>query len=820
MLLTSKTRLALFCFCGVLFASSVSVVAKEKLAESVFTNRLAREKSPYLLQHAHNPVDWYPWGEEAFSKARSENKPIFLSIGYSTCHWCHVMAHESFENEAVAAIMNRDFVNIKVDREERPDVDRVYMTFVQATTGGGGWPMSVWLTPDLKPFVGGTYFPPEERYGQPAFKKVLEQIATAWKQDHDKIVEQGGRIVEALRESQSAAPGEGKIDASVLVAAYKQLDRSYDPKEGGFGSAPKFPRPVTLNFLTRFYAGKVGHASGLPSEADATEMVALQQGKHALDMALFSLRKMAAGGMHDHIGGGFHRYSVDRYWHVPHFEKMLYDQAQLAAAYLDAVQILRDPHLNPQVGFATGEERREVDAKASVRVEFEAVARDILDYVARDMTSKEGGFFSAEDADSPVPVAAVSDRRVELGHLPEPGAQRAPLQKTAEGAFYIWTKKEIDDALGDAGEIFDFHYGVQPHGNAPEGGDPHDEFRGKNILIARHTMADTAQRFRNTGILPVGPAGASPADEKPEDAVRGLLENCREKLFAIRAKRPRPHLDDKIITAWNGLMISAYARGAQVLDDPRYLEIATRAAKFLSANLYDKKSKLLYRNYRKGRNDIEGFADDYAFVIQGLLDLYEASFDVEWLKLATELQETQDRIFFDEKNGGYFSTSGKDESVFLRMKDDNDGAEPAASSVAVLNLLRLSQLLNDQRLAERARKTIVVFATTLSHFPSAMPQLLVALDYSLTKPRQIVIAGKKDAPETQALLKEVHRHFLPNTIFILADGSEGQKYLGEKNEAIRAMSLVDGKAAAYVCENFTCKVPVTEHKQLAELLKL
>src|SRR6266478_3045558 len=739
------------------------MVAEIQPANQAHTNRLAREKSPYLLQHAHNPVDWYPWGEEAFAKARRENKPIFLSIGYSTCHWCHVMAHESFENEETAAIMNREFVNIKVDREERPDVDRVYMTFVQATTGGGGWPMSVWLTPDLKPFVGGTYFPPEDRYGQPGFKKVLERVATAWKENHDKIVEQGGQIVAALRESQSAATAEGKIDVAILESAYKQLDRSYDPKEGGFGNAPKFPRPVTLNFLTRFYAREPTSDSG----------------KHALEMALFTLRKMAAGGMHDHIGGGFHRYSVDRYWHVPHFEKMLYDQAQLAVAYLDAFQITRDPG-------------------------FEAVARDILDYVGRDMTSKEGGFFSAEDADSPVPVAAVYDRREESEQQSEVGAHRAPLQKTAEGAFYIWTKKEIDDALGDAAQIFDFHYGVQPHGNAPEGSDPHDEFRGKNILIERRTIAETAEHFK-----------------KSEQQIRDSLAKSREKLFAIRAKRPRPHLDDKIIAAWNGLMISAYARAAQVLDPAaagHYLEIAMRGAKFLWANLYDKKSRLLYRNYRGGRSDVEGFADDYAFVIQGLLDLYEASFDVEWLKFATELQQTQDRMFFDEKNGGYFSTSGKDESVFLRMKDDNDGAEPAASSVAALNLFRLSQIRNDQPMSERARKTIAAFATTLSHFPSAMPQLLVALDYSLSKPRQIVIAGKKDAPETKALLKEVHRHFLPKTILLLADGADGQKYLGEKNEAIRAMSPIDGKAAAYVCENFTCKAPATDPKQLAELL--
>src|SRR5213080_589094 len=426
------------------------------------TNRLAHEKSPYLLQHAHNPVDWYPWGEEAFARARRENKPIFLSVGYSTCHWCHVMAHESFENEDVAAIMNREFVSIKVDREERPDVDRVYMTFVQATTGGGGWPMSVWLTPDLKPFVGGTYFPPVDRYGQPGFTKVLERIAAAWKQGHEKIAEQGSKIVEALRESQNAQPeAAAKIDNQLFQTAYEQLSRSFDDKEGGFGTAPKFPRPVALNFLTRFYASDPKGESG----------------KHALEMDLFTLRKMAAGGMHDHLGGGFHRYSVDRYWHVPHFEKMLYDQAQLASAYLDAFQITQD--------------RQYADA-----------ARDILDYVARDITSKDGGFFSAEDADS----------LFEHGK-PEHG----------EGAFYVWIEKEVDAALGDESAVFKFHYGVQPHGNAPEGSDPQEEFRGKNILIERHTITETAKHFKKT-----------------DDAVRQSLALSREKLLSIRNKRPRP----------------------------------------------------------------------------------------------------------------------------------------------------------------------------------------------------------------------------------------------------------------------------------------
>jgi uncharacterized protein YyaL (SSP411 family) len=737
--------------------TSTHILAERTPGASEHTNRLAHEKSPYLLQHAHNPVDWYPWGEEAFAKARRENKPIFLSVGYSTCHWCHVMAHESFESEEVAAIMNREFVNIKVDREERPDVDRVYMTFVQATTGGGGWPMSVWLTPDLKPFVGGTYFPPDDRYGQPGFKKVLERIAAAWKQDREKIASQGTKIIEALREAQSAESSAAeKIDAKILDTAYEQFSGSFDARDGGFGSAPKFPRPVTLNFLSRFYARDPSSAAG----------------KHALEMNLVTLRKMAAGGMHDHLGGGFHRYSVDRYWHVPHFEKMLYDQAQLVVAYLDAFQITQDR-------------------------QFESVARDVLDYVARDMTSKEGGFFSAEDADS-------------LFEYEKPGH--------GEGVFYVWTKKEIDAALGDAAEIFDFHYGVQSHGNAPEGSDPQEEFRGKNILIEQHTITETAEHFRNIGFQPVRAAGVSPADSEREDAVRDLLKQSREKLFAIRSNRPRPHLDDKIIAAWNGLMISAFARGAQVLEEPRYLESATRAAAFIRTHLWDESKKTLYRSYRGGRSDVEGFADDYAFVIQGLLDLYGASFNIEWLKFAVELQETQDRLFFDEKSGGYFSTSGKDTSVVLRMKDDNDSAEPAASSVAALDLLRLAQIRGEKQWQERAEKTISAFLTTLSRFPSAMPQMLAALDFNSSKPRQIVIAGKKDAPETKALLVEVHRHFLPKTILLLADDADGQNYLGEKIEAIRAMSTVDGKAAAYVCENFSCKAPVTDPKALRDLL--
>jgi uncharacterized protein YyaL (SSP411 family) len=473
-------------------------------------------------------------------------------------------------------------------------------------------------------------------------------------------------------------------------------------------------------------------------------------------MNLFTLRKMAAGGMHDHLGGGFHRYSVDSFWHVPHFEKMLYDQAQLAVAYLEAFQITREPL-------------------------FEEIARDILGYVRRDMTAKEGGFFSAEDADSEIP-----------GSSP---------QKKREGAFYVWSNKEIKDSLGSSADFFSFHYGVKPDGNVPAAGDPHGEFTGNNILIELQTVGDTAKHFK-----------------KEEGEMREALAKSRETLLTLRAKRPRPHLDDKIITAWNGLMISAFARGAQILNDPDYLEAATRAAIFLRKELYDESRKVLVRNYRGGPSEVEGFADDYAFVIQGLLDLYEASFDIGWLQFAIELQETQDRLFFDDERGGYFSGTGTDASILLRMKEDNDSAEPAASSVAAINLLRLAQFRNEPRWRERAEKTIQAFSPQISHFPSAMPQMLVALDFSLSKPRQIVIAGGDDGAQTRALLAEVHRHFIPNKVLLLADGGNGQKYLEEKLEAVRGMKPVKGQPAAYVCENFTCQAPVTDPKALGELL--
>ncbi len=707
---------------------------------TAFTNRLAKEKSPYLIQHRHNPVDWYPWGPEAFAKAKAEGKPIFLSVGYSTCHWCHVMAHESFENEAIAKLMNALFINVKVDREERPDVDRVYMTYVQATTGGGGWPMSVFLTPDLQPFFGGTYFPPEDRGGRPGFPTVLQRLADAWKNDRARVVEAATGAMKALAEYTAA--GAAKSEAAgkeALAAGFKQLTQSFDEDYGGFGSAPKFPRPVSLNFLLRIYA---------------REGADTKDGKAALAVTLSTLRKMAAGGMHDHLGGGFHRYSVDRFWHVPHFEKMLYDQAQLACSYLEAFLITRDPAL-------------------------EKVARDILDYVRRDMTDKAGGFYSAEDADSVIEHGKPAH---------------------SEGAFYVWKKADIEAALGaDAAQVFNRVYGVEADGNAPAGSDPMGEFKGTNILIERLSLAEAAKFFKKT-----------------EAEIAASIAASRENLFDLREKRPRPHLDDKIITAWNGMMISAFARAAQVLDDPAYLASAQKSARFIRTELW--KNGALLRSYRQGASEVAGFCDDYAALIQGLLDLYEADFDTAWLQWALDLQAKQDALFGDPEHGGYFSVTKDAPNILLRMKEDYDGAEPSPNSVSALNLLRLAQIADRTDLRDRAVKTLAAFADQITKTPTAVPQMLVALDASLAKPRQIVIVGPLDDAATRALLRETHARFIPNKLVLIADGGAGQKWLAERLEFVKTVGPIDGKPAAYVCEDFVCQLPIADVGKLRELL--
>ncbi len=713
--------------------------------KSQFTNRLSKEKSPYLLQHQHNPVDWMPWGAEAFERAKKEGKPIFLSIGYSTCHWCHVMAHESFEDETTAKYLNEHFVCIKVDREERTDVDKVYMTFVQATTGSGGWPMSVWLTPDLKPFLGGTYFPPQDRGGRPSFRNILARIADGWKSDREGIVKHGDEVARQLNEAAaSAASSAEKPGRASLYGGLGQLVQRFDDEHGGFGSSPKFPQPSIINFLLRM---SVRRGLGATPESEQTDR------ERARKMALFTLEKMAAGGMHDHVGGGFHRYSVDTFWHIPHFEKMLYDQAQLARAYVDAFQLTHDSR-------------------------WEKIARDVLDYVLRDMTDKEGGFYSAEDADS----------FLEHGK-PEHG----------EGAFYVWTKSEIEQLLGEDAALFIRFYGVEADGNAPAGSDPMNEFHGKNTLIQRFSISDAAKFFK-----------------KPEAEIESSLAKSRAKLFAVRAKRPKPHLDDKIIVAWNGLMISALSRAAQVLGEPRYLAAAQRSARFIQANLW--RDGALIRSFRQGASNVPAFADDYASLIAGLLDLYEADFDTAWLRWAVELQAKMDERFLDKEHGGYFQTAPGASDILFRTKEDYDGAEPAPGSLAAANLLRLAQLTDSKEFRERAEKTIASAADQLDRLPSAMTQMLCAVDASLAKPRQIVIAGKRDAEDTRALLREVRAVFAPNQIILLADGAGGQEWLGAKLEFLRTAIPVDGKAAAYVCENFTCQAPITDPAKLRELL--
>ncbi len=696
-------------------------------SETALPNRLISEKSPYLQQHAHNPVDWHPWGEEAFAQARQENKPIFLSIGYSTCHWCHVMEHESFENEEIAALLNRFFVSIKVDREERPDVDRIYMTYVQAATGSGGWPMSVFLTPDLKPFFGGTYFPPDNRYGRPGFATLLERVAEAWKNEHDRIVESSAEAISQLARYTEGVPGTTVVlDATVFDSTFQYFRRTFDSEHGGFGEAPKFPRPVVFNFLLRYYVRT--------------------NRKEALDMTLDTLRAMANGGMHDQLGGGFHRYSVDERWFVPHFEKMLYDQAQLAVSYLEAFQITHDDF-------------------------YAGIARSTLDYVLRDMTNPEGGFYSAEDADNVIDPAQPEIK--------------------GEGAFYVWTAEELQDALGPVLYApFAKHYGVEDNGNVYH--DPHGEFTGKNILYLR---------------------------EPPDPYVAAQLAEARQKLLDLRSRRIRPHLDDKILTSWNGLMVSAFAKAAQILDEPRYLAAAQRATEFILSKMHDRGTGTLLRRYREGEAAIQGFLDDYAFFIAALVDLYEADFDPGRIELAMTLTSTMRNLFEDADRGAFFSTAAGDSSLILRLKEDYDGAEPSGNSLALLDLLRLAHITDQASLRESAERTLQALGSKVSAQPVASPQILVAVDYYDSPRREVVLAGPRDAQHTGALLRSLHAHFLPRTVSFLIDSDQTRRRLAVFFPAVAKMREVNGQPTAYVCQNYACQLPTNELSKFDELLQ-
>lgn len=621
------------------------------------------------------------------------------------------MAHESFEHPGIARLMNENFINIKVDREERPDVDRLYMAFVQATTGSGGWPMSVWITPEGKPFFGGTYFPPEDRYGRAGFPSLLAQISALWREDKERVEREGARVMAALQETtRTTADANFKENRLPLQRAFASFAQSFDEREGGFGSAPKFPRPSVINFLLRY---------ATPAEND--------DANKAREMALFTLRKMAAGGMRDHLGGGFHRYSVDEYWHVPHFEKMLYDQAQLATSYVEAWQITHDPF-------------------------YEKIARETLDYVLRDMTHAQGGFFSAEDADS---------------FLQHGGSVHA------EGAFYVWTAEEIFDVLPpEQAHIFSRHYGVEENGNAPAGTDPHGEFGGKNILIQREESEDES------------------------------LAASRAALLRRRNERPRPHLDDKILTAWNGLMISAFAKAGAAFSEPRYLDAAARAARFIREHLHSAAS--LLRSWRDGASDIKAFAEDYAFLIQALLDLYEADFDEKWLQWAVTLQAKQDALFWDEAGGSYFSSVAGDPLLSVRMKEDYDGAEPSANSISALNLLRFGRMFNDDKYSTCASRVIAACAQPLERAPTAVPQMLVALDLQLAPPAQAVVAGQRESADVRKWIQKLHANFSPRLVRIFAGG-----LLSKKNPELISMHPIGNRAALYLCENFACQIPQT-----------
>ncbi len=707
------------------------------MPQETYTNRLAQEKSPYLLQHAHNPVDWYPWGEEAFQKSRTENKPIFLSIGYSTCHWCHVMEEESFTNSGISKILNDYFVPIKVDREERPDVDHIYMQAVMVMTGSGGWPMSVFLTPDLKPFYGGTYFPPTDKWGRPGFITVLNTIHQKWASGREELIKSSEELTKAIQtETQHQATQSYELNEKTLQAAFQQFESRFEHDKGGFSDAPKFPQGHILSFLLRYWKRS--------------------EEPHALLMVEKTLQEMALGGMYDQLGGGFHRYSTDREWRVPHFEKMLYDQAILSKAYLEAYQ-------------ATGKQG------------YAKVAREIFDYVLRDMTGPEGAFYSAEDADSALDSNKPNEKR--------------------EGAFYVWSQEEIVTILGkEKAEIFSYYFGVQSHGNALY--DPQGEFKNQNILYVDHSLGETAKKF-----------------QKGENEIEQILSESKKILFAIRGKRPRPHLDDKVLTDWNGLMISSLAFGSRVLKDIRYRDAAQKAADFLLVKMKTKEGRLMHR-YRDNHVSVSGFLEDYAFFAHGLIDLYEATFDPRYLEEAIFFANEMHALFWDESKGGFFLTGKDAEQLISRAKDLYDGAIPSGNSVAALSLLRIGRLTMERKFEDWTQKTLDAFSPQLNQYSSGFAQMIIALDFLVGPTREIVIAGDENDQAVKEMIQEIYSRFLPNKVVVLhpSDGSAAKKI-----EALSAFTKnqvpLDGKATIYVCKNYVCDLPTTEIKKLKQLLE-
>ncbi len=677
-----------------------------------FINRLIHESSPYLLQHAHNPVNWYAWGKEALELAKRENRPILLSIGYSTCHWCHVMERESFEDLEIAQFLNQHYVPIKVDREQRPDIDAIYMAAVQTMTGSGGWPMTIWLTPDQKPFYGGTYFPAREgdRGARIGFLSLLKRLHEIFKTAPQDVATQAQELVRAIQSQIAPHVSKSMPGVKALHNAFRWFESAYDDIHGGFGSAPKFPRPVSIEFLFHY-----GVRSG---------------NKKALEMATHTLKMMARGGMYDQIGGGFHRYSVDQPWLTPHFEKMLYDNAQLVLCYLEAYQMTKD-------------------------LEFAEISRETLEYVIREMTDSSEGFYSATDADS----------------------------EGEEGKFFVWSKNEILKILGSQeGTLFCDYYGVTDFGN----------FEGHNILFVKESKEDFAKR-KELGFMDF----------------KHFISESKRKLYEVRKKRIPPATDDKVLTAWNGLMIAALAKGGFILNEQRYLVQASKTANFILTTL--KKDQQLFRNYRKGQVQIEGYLDDYAFLIFGLLELFEATGELRWFQEAQILQDRLLSDFWDEENGGFFMTSPQHEELLAREKPYYDGAEPSGNSLAAWNLFRLEAFTHDSRYGVFAKKTLECFGQLLDLSGHAAPLMLNCLDYSLDQVKEILILEPQKDSNGNELIEKVRQMYIPNRVFVITK-EEKQKEIQKMLPWVISRACVSGKATAYVCVNQTCELPTTDPK--------
>ncbi|MEP6818343.1 MAG: thioredoxin domain-containing protein [bacterium] len=685
------------------------------MAEHAFTNHLINETSPYLLQHAHNPVDWFPWGTTALETARREQKPILLSIGYSACHWCHVMEHESFENEAIAKLMNENFVNIKVDREERPDLDQIYMSAVQMMTHHGGWPMTVFLTPDCVPFYAGTYFPPEDRYNMPGFPRVLISVADAFRERPEDIQQTAASVLNELKRATAALESNELLTKELLDTSYRAMIKNYDSTNGGFGGAPKFPPAMSLEFLLHtFYR-----------TAD----------QRALDIVGHTCRKMAGGGIYDQLGGGFHRYATDARWLVPHFEKMLYDNALLARLYLHYYQVSRDE---------------------AARV----VAEGILDYVVREMTDSGGGFYSTQDADS----------------------------EGVEGKFFIWNRDEISELLGERDAArFAAYYNVTTGGN----------FEGENILNVTRDLREVAA-----------------SENISVEELSETLARARQLLFTAREKRVKPARDEKVLTAWNGLMLAGFAEAATILNRSDYLEVAKKNAHFLLNNL--RRDGLLLRTYKDGHAKLNAYLEDYAFFIDGLVTLFETSGELQWLEEACSLTATMIDEFWDDEEGGFFYTGRSHEDLIVRSKDFFDNATPSGNSVAAEVLLRIGLLTDSVDYQRRATTILRLMAATVQRYPSGFGRLLCAMDFYLGTPKEIVLIGEPGTSQTRALQDEIWKAYSPNKV--VAQSSPGDSRASEFIPLLRERPQLNAKATVYLCENFTCKAPTTDPKELASQL--